>query len=130
VAKSAAGLFEKETGVQVRLVPEDGQAEVEGLSDRLTAGAGRLSADLLWAGDPLSATILKSKGLSAPYESRSTKNLQKGYSDPERHWTGFPGVAVVILYNKGFSQQSCHQGPFDLPSFRLERISLVSNGKA
>ena len=31
--------------------------------------------------------------------------------------------------NVAFSQQSCHQGPFDLPSFRLERISLVRNGK-
>jgi NAD(P)-dependent dehydrogenase (short-subunit alcohol dehydrogenase family) len=30
---------------------------------------------------------------------------------------------------EAFSQQSCHQGPFDLPSFRLERISLVRNGK-
>jgi hypothetical protein len=29
-----------------------------------------------------------------------------------------------------FSQQSCHQGPFDLPSFRPERIFLVRNGKA
>ena len=38
------------------------------------------------------------------------------------------GVAFPRL--KGFSQQSCHQGPFDLPSFRLERISLVRNGKA
>ena len=31
---------------------------------------------------------------------------------------------------QAFSQQSCHQGPFDLPSFRLERIFLVRNGKA
>jgi DNA repair protein RadC len=27
-----------------------------------------------------------------------------------------------VSRSKAFSQQSCHQGPFDLPSFRLERI--------
>src|SRR5260370_42379193 len=69
VARFVAERFEKETGIRVRLVPENGQAEGEELSDRLIAEDSRPSADVLWARDPLSATILKSKGLSAPYES-------------------------------------------------------------
>jgi iron(III) transport system substrate-binding protein len=125
VAKSAAVLFEKETGIQLRLVPENGQAEVEGLSDRLIAEASRPSADLLWAGDPLSAIILKSKGLSARYESPSTKNLQKGYGDPEHHWTGFPGAAVVILYNKNLLSD-----PDAVPTSVLDMINPRFSGKA
>ena len=100
VAESAAERFEKETGIRVRLVPESAQVDGEGLSDRLLAEANWPSADVLWASDPLSAIILKSKGLSAPYESPNTKNLPKVYSDPEHHWTGFPAGAVVILYNQ------------------------------
>jgi len=100
VARSVAERFEKETGISVRLVPENGRPKSEELSDRLIAEENGPSTDLLWAEAPVSAVILKSKGLSAPYESPSAKNLPKQYSDPEHYWTGFAAGAVVILYNQ------------------------------
>ena len=125
VAESAAERFEKETGIQVRLVPDNGPAEGKGLSDRLLAEANRPSADVLWARDPLSAIILKSKGLSAPYESPNIKNLPKVYSDPEHHWTGFPAGAVVILYN-----QNLLSDPEEAPTSVLDMMNPRFNGKA
>jgi hypothetical protein len=49
---------------------------------------------------------------------------------PEATTRFFEFFMVPVRNKKAFSQQSCHQGPFDLPSFRLERIFLVRNGKA
>src|SRR5260221_9802244 len=100
VARSVAERFEKETGVSVRLAPENSQADGEELTNRLTAEKSRPQADVLWTDDPVSAVALKSKGLSVPYEPPNTKNLSKLYSDPEHHGAGFPTRAVIILYNR------------------------------
>jgi len=125
VARSVAERFEKETGIPVRLVPENHEAEGEELSDRLIAEGGNSHADVFWVGDPLSAVILKSKGLSVSYESPNIKNLPKLYGDPEHHWTGFPASAVVILYNKNLLSDLDA-----LPTSVLDMMNPRFNGKA
>jgi len=125
VARSVAKRFEKETGIPVRLVPENRQPEGEELSDPLIAERNRPRADLLWSNDPVSAVILKSEGLSVPYESPNTKNLSKLYSDPEHHWTGFPASAVLILYNKNVLSD-----PERIPTSVLDMMNPRFYGKA
>src|SRR6266478_2897158 len=79
LARSVAERFENETGISVRLEPENRQPKGKELSDRLIAERNRPHADVLWVDDPVCAVILKSKGLSVPYESPNAKNLPKLY---------------------------------------------------
>jgi len=106
-------------------VPENRQAKDKKLSDRLIAEKSRPRADVLWADDPVSEVILKSEGLSAPYESPNAKNLPKLYSDPEHHWTGFPARALIILYNKKLLSDS-----EEVPTSVLDMMNPRFNGKA
>jgi iron(III) transport system substrate-binding protein len=125
VARSVAERFEKETGISVRLVPETLQADVEELTNRLTAEKGRPQPDVLWSDDPMSAVAVKSKGLSMPYEPPNTISLWKPYSDPEHHWTGFPARALIILYNK-----NVFSDPEEIPTSVLDMMNPRFNGKA
>jgi iron(III) transport system substrate-binding protein len=52
LARSVAERFKKETGVSVRLVPENSQTDGEELTNRLTAEKSRPQADVLWTDDP------------------------------------------------------------------------------
>jgi iron(III) transport system substrate-binding protein len=125
LTRSVAERFEKETGIPVRLVPEDRQAEGTEPSDCLVGQKNRPCADVFWADDPVSAVVLKSKGLAASYESPNAKNLSRLYSDPEHHWTGFPARAVVILYNKNLLSD-----PDVVPTSVLDMMNPRFSGKA
>ncbi len=129
VARSVAERFEKETGVSVRLAPENSQADGEELTNRLTAEKSRPQADVLWTDDPVSAVALKSKGLSVPYEPPNTKNLSKLYSDPEHHWAGFPTRAVIILYNRDLftDPEELPTSVLDMMNPRFKRKACMAN---
>jgi iron(III) transport system substrate-binding protein len=124
-ARSVVERFEKETGIALRLVPDNSQAEVTELSDRLIGEKNQPRADVLWSDDPVSAVVVKSKGLSTPYEPPNTKSLSKLYSDPEHHWVGFPARAVVILYNRDLFGD-----PEELPTSVLDMMNPRFNRKA
>ncbi|MEO7317381.1 MAG: extracellular solute-binding protein, partial [Chthoniobacteraceae bacterium] len=68
--------------------------------NRLIAEKKRPVADVFWSGDPARAAMLKSKGISAPYQSANAADLPKLFSDPAGHWTGFSSRARVLIYNK------------------------------
>jgi iron(III) transport system substrate-binding protein len=125
VARPVAERFEKETGIPVRVVPEDRQLDGAELSDRLIAERNRPAADVFWTNDPVGAVILKSKGLSAPYESPNAKNLSKLYKDPEHHWIGFPVRTLIILYNK-----NVFRNPEEVPTSVLDMMNPRFHGKA
>ncbi len=125
LARSVAERFEKETGIALRLAPENRQAEGTELSDRLIGEKNRLRADVLWSNDPMSAVVVKCKGLSMPYEPPNTKSLSKIYSDPEHHWAGFPARAVIILYNLELIGD-----PEELPTSVLDMMNPRFNRKA
>jgi hypothetical protein len=71
-----------------------------------------------------------------------SKNYWHGLNKKQALWSLFFDFASDMerqqksyLYdrtrlNLGFSQPSCHRGPFDSPSFRLERILLERKGEA
>ncbi len=92
--------FETETGIAVDLVPDTEETKSTGLLNRLIAEKGRPQADVFWSGDPVRAAILKSKGVSAAYDSPAAKGLPEEFSDSDHHWTCFSARARVIIYNK------------------------------
>ncbi len=91
--------FEKETGIQVELVPDTEETKSTGLLNRLIAEKDRPRADVFWSGDPVRAAVLKLKGVSAPYVSPAAEGLPKEFSDPEHYWTCFSARARVLIYN-------------------------------
>jgi iron(III) transport system substrate-binding protein len=103
-ARPIAEKFERQTGIKVKLVPDTEETKSTGLLNRLITEKARPQADVFWSGDPVRAAILKSKGVSDPYESKEAKGLPKLLSDPGKHWTGFSSRARVILYNKNLIQ--------------------------
>jgi hypothetical protein len=80
VGRSVAERFEKETNTSVKLVPGKGRATSKELVARLIAEKNRSGADVFWCCDPAGAMILKSKGLSAPYESPNAKKCARPVS--------------------------------------------------
>jgi len=92
--------FEQETGIEVALVPDTEETKSTGLLNRLIAEKDRPRADVFWSGDPVRAAILKSKGVSAPYDSPAAEGLPVEFPDSGPHWTCFSARARVIIYNK------------------------------
>jgi iron(III) transport system substrate-binding protein len=98
-ARPVAEQFTRNTGIEVRLVPDTEETKSTGLLNRAIAEKNRPQADVFWNGDPVRAEILKLRGVSAPYRSPNAEGLPAEHSDPERYWTGFSARARVILYN-------------------------------
>lgn len=99
-SRPIAERFEAETGIEVKLVPDTEETKSTGLLNRLVAEKDRPVADVFWSGDPVRATILKAKGLSAPYHSPNAEGMAEGFSDPDRHWSALSARARVIIYNR------------------------------
>lgn len=92
--------FERDTGIKVQLVPDTEETKSTGLLNRLIAEKERPRADVFWSGDPVRAAILKSKGVSAPYQSSAAEGLPMAFSDADHHWISFSARARVLIYNK------------------------------
>jgi iron(III) transport system substrate-binding protein len=92
--------FQKETGIQVRLVPDTEETKSTGLVNRLIAEKDRPQADVFWSGDPVRAAILKAKGVSTAYRSPQATGLPQQYSDADGYWTSFSARARVLIYNR------------------------------
>lgn len=99
-ARPLAERFQRETGIEVKLVPDTEETKSTGLVNRLIAEKDRPVADVFYSGDPMRAGVLKLKGVSEPYKSPAAEGLPKQFSDPEGHWTGFSSRARVIIYNR------------------------------
>lgn len=99
-ARPVCERFERETGIPVRLVPDTEETKSTGLLNRLVAERARPVCDVFWSGDPVRASILKSKGVAAQYVSPMGAALPARYSDADGYWTGFSCRARVLIYNR------------------------------
>ena len=99
-ARPIAEQFTRETGIDVKLVPDTEETKSTGLLNRLIAEKKRPVADVFWSGDPVRAAILKRKGVSTPYRSPRAEGLPEKFSDPDGHWAGFSARARVLIYNR------------------------------
>jgi iron(III) transport system substrate-binding protein len=99
-ARPVAELFQKQTGITVKLVPDTEETKSTGLLNRLIAEKNKPVADVFWSGDPMRAAVLKGKGISAAYKSPNFAGLPPQFSDPDGHWSALSARARVIIYNK------------------------------
>ena len=99
-ARPVAQQFTRETGIEVRLVPDIEENKSTGLLIRLIRERNRPVADVFWSGDPVRAAVLKRRGISTSYRSPQANDLPKEFSDPQGHWTGFSARARVLIYNR------------------------------
>lgn len=127
-ARPIAERFQKQTGIEVKLVPDTEETKSTGLLNRLIAEKKRPVADVFWSGDPARAAILKAKGISAPYRSARAADLPTLFSDSEAHWTGFSSRARIIIYNKNLIPQGTEpKSVFDLADSKWKGQGCLAN---
>jgi iron(III) transport system substrate-binding protein len=120
--------FEQESGIKVDLVPDTEETKSTGLLNRLIAEKERPRADVFWSGDPVRAAILKTKGVSAAYESPAAEGLPAEFSDAENHWTSFSARARVLIYNTDLvSEDNRPTSIHDLAAPRFEGQACLAN---
>lgn len=98
-ARPIAELFQKQSGIVVKLVPDTEETKSTGLLNRLIAEKGKPVADVFWSGDPMRAAVLKSKGISQPYRSPNAAGMPPEFSDAAGHWSALSARARVIIVN-------------------------------
>jgi len=120
--------FERETGISVDLVPDTEETKSTGLLNRLIVEKTRPRADVFWSGDPVRAAILKSKGVSAAYESAEAQGLPEEFSDREHYWTSFSARARVLIYHRGLvADDPKPTSVFDLADPRFQGKACLAN---
>lgn len=129
-AKPLAEQFEKETGIEVKLISDTEKAKSSGLLNRLLEEKDRPLCDVFLSEDPVRAAVLKKKGLSQPYESPAAKGLRPEFSDPEHHWTGLSARVRVLLVNMKdplFQRVPVPNSVYDLADPRYKGKACIGN---
>lgn len=98
-ARPVCEQFTKQTGIEVKLVPDTEETKSTGLLNRLIAEKDRPQADVFWSGDPVRAAVLKRQGISAAYRPQNPADTTGRFSDPEGHWAALSARARVIIWN-------------------------------
>jgi iron(III) transport system substrate-binding protein len=93
--------FEREAGITVKPVFDTEESKSTGVMNRLIAEKNNPQADVYWANEPVRADALKQRGVSAPYDSPSAKDIPDQFKDPDHYWTGFSARARLLLVNAG-----------------------------
>jgi len=92
--------FEKDTGIEVKVLYDTEEAKSTGSMNRLIAEKENPQADVYWANEPIRAEVLKQKGISASYVSPNAKDIPGVFRDPDGYWTGFSARARVLVVDK------------------------------
>ncbi len=96
-SREVAAIFEKRTGIRVRLVSDTEATKSTGLINRLIAERERPVADVFWSGDIMRAYFLKEKGIAAPCSSAVAEELPATYRDPGGFYAGSAARLRLIL---------------------------------
>ncbi len=89
----------KRLGLEVVGVYDTEETKSTGLVNRLIAKKDNPDGDIFWSGDPARAVLLKSKGVTAAYDSPAASEIPDAFKDSERHWIGFSARSRVLLVN-------------------------------
>jgi iron(III) transport system substrate-binding protein len=92
-------MFEERTGIRVNAVYDTEETKSTGLANRLIAERARAQADVFWSNEPVRTLVLKDRGVLAPYQSPSAREIPATFKDPDGYWTGFSARVRVIAYN-------------------------------
>ena len=98
-ARPVCEQFQKQSGIEVRLVPDAEETKSTGLLNRLIAEKARPQADVFWSGDPVRAAVLKAKGVSAPFKPANPADTTGRFSDSAGHWAALSARARVLVVN-------------------------------
>ncbi len=106
-----APIFEKETGIKVRL--RNGK-DFE-LGNQLVAEGAKTPADVFLTENSPAMSLVESKGLFAPLPAKTLAKIPAQYSPKSGDWTGWAGRATVLVYNaKDVSQDDLPASIMDL----------------
>ena len=98
-ARPVCEQFQKQTGIEVKLVPDTEETKSTGLLNRLIAEKDRPVADVFWSGDPVRAAVLKARGISAPFKPTNPADTTGRFSDSAGHWSALSARARVLIVN-------------------------------
>lgn len=98
-ARPVSERFQKETGIEMKLVPDTEETKSSGLLNRLIAEKARPQADVFWSGDPVRAAVLKAKGISTPFKPANPADTSGRFSDSAGHWSALSARARVLIVN-------------------------------
>jgi hypothetical protein len=79
-ARPLAEKFQKDTDIEVKLVPDTEETKSTGLLNRLIGEKKRPVADVFLSGDPMRAAVPKARGISAPYKSPNLAGMPPQFS--------------------------------------------------
>jgi iron(III) transport system substrate-binding protein len=91
--------FEQRSGIRVNAVYDTEETKSTGLANRLLAERERAQADVFWSNEPVRTLVLQSRGVLAPYQSPSARDIPEAFRDPQGYWTAFSARVRVIAYN-------------------------------
>jgi iron(III) transport system substrate-binding protein len=98
-ARPVCEQFQRQTGIELKLVPDTEETKSTGLLNRLIAEKARPQADVFWSGDPVRAAVLKARGISAPFKPASPADATGRFSDSAGHWSALSARARVLIVN-------------------------------
>lgn len=88
--------FTRHTKIEVRPVYQVEAASAAGLVGRLVDEQGKPRADVFWNGEFAQTMLLKQRGLLAPHDSESARDLPAQFVDAGRFWHGLGGRCRVL----------------------------------
>ncbi len=120
--------FERETGIRVNAVFDTEETKSTGVMNRLIAEKSNPQCDVFWSGDPVRNGVLKSKGITQPYQSSQTQLIPAHFKENDNHWIGFSARARVLIYNKSLiASDSLPQSIFDFTEPRFKGKFAIAN---
>ncbi len=120
--------FERQTGIKVKPLFDTEETKSTGVLNRLIAEKNNPQCDVFWSGDPVRSIILKNKGITSPYNSPVSSDIEAYFKDKEFHWIGFSARARALIYNTNLlSSAEVPQSIFDLVKEKYKNRVAVAN---
>ena len=120
--------FEKETGIHVKAVYDTEETKSTGVLNRLIAEKDNPQCDVFWSGDPVRTIVLKNKGITQPFTTKTNEDINPIFKDPEGHWAGFSARARVLIYNKDrLSEKDVPHSILDLTQEQYKGQVAIAN---
>ncbi len=116
--------FERETGLDVKLVPDAEANKTTGLYQRLLAEKGRPRADVFWNNEISRTLLLAGKGALQPFTPGTLKEIPTEFRAKDRTWYGLACRVRVIIYNTNLVK------PGEAPTSVGELVDERWKGKA
>ncbi|MEX2217276.1 MAG: ABC transporter substrate-binding protein [Phycisphaerales bacterium] len=101
--REVVGVFEKESGLSVRIVGDTEATKTTGLVERLIAEKARPRADVWWSSEPFGTIRLAREGILEPFTPAGDRDFEDGWPlplrAPDRSWHAFATRDRVLVYN-------------------------------